>query len=150
MTKTTDSRQLRMLVDGILANYLIDNLQLSIDICAAVKAFYASPTPAHTREEILARLQKSVARGENRQFELDVIRQEIADAVHINPTGEAWEAFIKWAWGRQKEGQPISVFLAWWTEDEWRRNHPPSRPDNWYVQWPQAFVAPKESGFKFL
>lgn len=136
---TTDSRQLRMLVDGVLSAYGVDDLQLSIDLCEAFKKFGASPTPARTREDILAGIKNSLEKGSGEQARLEEIRGEIERRIRIRPTGNAWEDFIKWAYKQEQKGEAVSRFLDWWVSDEWRMSHPPFKPDGWYVQWPQAF-----------
>lgn len=136
---TTDSRQLRMLVDGVLSAYGVDDLQLSIDLCEAFKKFGASPTPARTREDILAGIRSGMEKGADTQVRLDAIRAEIEKRVRISPVGNAWEDFLKWAYKQEEKGEYITRFLDWWTADEWRLSHPPIQPTGWYVQWPQAF-----------
>jgi hypothetical protein len=84
---TTDSRQLRMLMDGILAHYGIDNLQLSIDLSSAVKRFLASDSPARTREDILKGIQKTLEQGAEMQIRIDAIEAEIKNRVRISPVG---------------------------------------------------------------
>lgn len=140
---TTDSRQLRMLVDGVLSAYGVDDLQLSIDLCEAFKKLGASPTPARTREDILAGIKNGMKKGADTQVHLDAIRAEIENRVRISPVGNSWEDFIKWAFKQEEKGEHISRFLDWWTADEWRLAHPPMHPNGWYVQWPQAFPKPQ-------
>lgn len=147
MTKTTDSRQLRLMVDGILSAYGIDDLQLSIDLCEAFKKFYASETPARTREDVLAGIKRAIEKGSTKQVDLDEIRTEIETRLHISPVGTEWEDFIQWAWKKNKDsGEGIKKFLEWWVSDEWRLAHPPVNPQRFYVQWPQAFQEKKTSG----
>lgn len=139
--KTTDTRQLRLMVDGILSAYGIDDLKLTIDLCEAFKKFYASPTPVKTREEILKGVENSLIKGGEKQKELDEIRGEIETRIHISPVGRDWEDFIEWAWKKKQSGQEIKKFLDWWVSDEWRLSHPPVNPQRWYIQWNIAFVS---------
>ena len=144
---TTDSRQLRMLMDGVLSHYGIDNLQLSIDLCESVKKFIASDNPAKTRESILKGIQKALEHGAEMQIRIDEIEAEIKNRVRISPVGREWEDFLRWAYRKeQNDGEKIEKFVDWWVSDEWRLAHPPSSPQSWYVKWPQAFpaeIAPK-------
>jgi hypothetical protein len=141
---TTDSRQLRMLMDGILAHYGIDNLQLSIDLSSAVKRFLASDSPARTREDILKGIQKTLEQGAEMQIRIDAIEAEIKNRVRISPVGREWEDFLRWAYKQEQEkGQKIEKFVDWWVSDEWRMAHPPSSPQSWYVKWLQAFPSEK-------
>lgn len=137
---TTNSRQLRMLMDGVLSHYGIDNLQLSIDLCESVKKFLASETPAKTREDILKGLSDSLEKGVGMQIRLDEMEAEIKNRVRLNPTGREWEDFLRWAYKQEQEkGEKVERFVDWWVADEWRMAHPPSTPHSWYVKWPQAF-----------
>lgn len=140
---TTNSRQLRMLMDGVLSHYGIDNLQLSIDLCEAVKKFLASDNPAKAREVILKGIQKTMEQGTDMRVRIDQIEAEIKNRVRISPVGREWEDFLRWAYQQEQEhDQKIEKFVDWWVSDEWRLAHPPSSPQSWYVKWLQAF--PKE------
>lgn len=137
---TTNSRQLRMLMDGVLTHYGIDNLQLSIDLCESVKKFLASDNPVKAREDILKGVQKTLEQGASMQIRIDEIEAEIRNRVRLNPTGREWEDFLRWVYQQeQKKGEKIERFIDWWVSDEWRMAHPPSGPQSWYVKWPQAF-----------
>lgn len=147
MTKTTNSRQLRLLVDGVLERYGIDNLQLSIELCEAAKKFFASDNPVKTRESILKGVQKTLEQGATMQIRIDEIEAEIKNRVRISPVGREWEDFLRWAYKQEQEkGENIERFVDWWVSDEWRMGHPPSSPHSWYVKWLQAF--PSESAQK--
>ncbi len=137
MTKTTDTRQLRLMVDGILSSHDIDNLQLSIQLCEAFKKFYASDNARETREEILAGLM----RGSTKTEEVESISTEINKRTGIRPVTPAWIDFINFAWKEAKQGKTITLFLDWWLADEWQRTHPPAKPDTWFVKWDLAFTS---------
>lgn len=140
MTQSTDSRQLRLLIDGILGVYGIDNLELSIKLCEGVKRINDSPTPARTREEIIADLQRRVVTGQKINDQHEAIADEIHRRTFIRPVTQEWQEFIKFAYREQKDhGKTIGAFLDWWMSDEWQAAHPPARPDIWYVKWDQAF-----------
>lgn len=139
---TTDSRQLRMLMDGVLDHYGIDNLQLSIDLCESVKKFLVSDSPAKARESILKSVQKTLEEGAAIQIRIDEIEAEIKNRVRISPVGREWEDFLRWAYRQEQDnGQKIEQFVDWWVSDEWRMAHPVSSPQSWYVKWLQAFPA---------
>jgi hypothetical protein len=141
MTRSTDLRQLRLLVSGVLSHYKVDNLEMEIKLCEAVKRFFAdNGEPAHARERILTDIFGALQAGTAEHERLEVMQGEIERRVHINPTGMMWLDFLKWAIRKEdKEGQKLSVFLDWWLSDEWQATHPPTRPDSWLVKWPQAF-----------
>ena len=137
MTRTTDTRQLRMMVDGILASHNIDSLALSIQLCEAFKKFYTSDNPRETREEVLSGLM----RGSNKADELQAIADEISKRTGLRPTTQPWIDFVAFAWKEAKQGKTISAYLDWWLSDEWQRAHPPAKPDTWYVKWDMAFTS---------
>lgn len=140
MTQATETRQIRLLIDGVLAAYEIDNLELSIKLTEGVKRIIGAAAPAKTREDYLASLKKSVERGLAKHELLQAIAEEIERRVKIRPVTKDWQDFIEWAYRRGNEGETITRFLDWWLSDEWQKTHPPTRPDGWYVKWPQAFV----------
>lgn len=141
MTQTTDSRQLRLLIDSMLSAYGIDNAELSFKLSGAIKKLLDSPTPVRTREEIMSSLQKKLTGGVAKQAELERIEKEIHLRTVINPVTRDWQEFIKWAAKKNEEShQDISKFLDWWLSDEWQKAHPPTKPESWYVKWDLAFV----------
>jgi hypothetical protein len=143
MTKATDSRQLRLLIGGVLHVYGIDDLALEIKLTEAVKRFLADgdETPVRTREQIVESIRGSIERGATKAEALDAIAAEIHQRVAISPVGIEWEEFIRFCYDKQvKENQTITQFLDWWLLDEWQREHPPTRPQGWRVKWPQAFI----------
>lgn len=141
MTRSTDTRQLRLLIEGILQAHGINDLRLEIDLFSGIKRLLESDTPVRTRETTLEGIRKALESGVSKQMELQAIRDEIEDRVKIGPNGSAWEDFISWAWKQKEEKQEtITKFLDWWLADDWRKEHPPFKPDNWYIAWPRAFV----------
>lgn len=144
MTQTTDSRQLRLLFNGILSAHGIDNLELEIRLVDAVRKMLGSATPARTREEIVASLQKSMTSGAARHEKLQAIEGEIRTRIHINPVTRDWQDFCEWALKQEEKGETIVAFLDWWLSDEWQKTHPPTKPESWYVKWSLAFANKSE------
>jgi len=135
MTKQTDSKILRQLVDGILSAHGVDDLGLSIRLCEAFKKFYDSPDPRATKDELL----KGLMRGSTKADELQAIADEIHRRTTTRPVTQPWIDFVAFAWKEAKHGKTITLFLDWWLSDEWQRAHPPAKPDVWYVKWDMAF-----------
>ena len=145
MTKSTDTRQLRLLIEGTIQAHGIDNLRLEIDLFSGIKRLLESETPVRTREDVLEGIRNALNNGTSKQMELNAIRDEIETRVNIRPTGDEWEGFIQWAWKQKEEKQEtIQKFIDWWLSDDWRRLHPPFKPANWYISWPQAFTISQE------
>lgn len=145
MAKTTDTRQLRLLIDGILSIYGIDNLELSIKLVDGVKRMIGADLPVKTREEYIKSIEAALHKGTAKHEQLEAIAVEIESRVKIRPVTKDWQDFIEWAWGRQtKHGESITRFIDWWLSDEWQRAHPPTRPDGWMVKWPMAFTEESE------
>jgi len=141
MTKPTDSRTLRLLIDGILSVYGVDNLELTIKLCEAFKKFYESPEPRRTKDEILASLHKAINTGQAKSDQIQAIAAEINKRTRISPVTKEWQEFVEYAWRKARDKQQtISAFLDWWLSDEWQATHPPSKPDSWYVKWDMAFA----------
>jgi hypothetical protein len=140
MTKTTDKRQLRLLIDGILSAYGVDNLELSIKLAEGVKRLIDADLPVKTREDYLQSIERTINKGQARHEQLAAIALEIETRVKIRPVTQDWQDFIEWVYKRQEHGESISQFIDWWLSDDWQRGHPPTRPDGWMVKWPQAFA----------
>jgi len=153
MTKATDKRTLRLLIDGVLSNFGIDNLLLTIKLTESIAKFYDGEQTPRAKEQILSDLRKAIETGSTKQSELQRIAEQIESRVRIRPTTKEWSDFVEFCWREAKEGRTIDLFIDWWLADEWQRLHPPSRPDSWFVKWPQAFpvvpaqpAQPTESG----
>lgn len=56
MTETTDSRQIRLLISGILSKYEIDNLQLEIDLASAAKRYMDERRKDKDKASVRARI----------------------------------------------------------------------------------------------
>jgi hypothetical protein len=141
MTQSTDSRQLRLLIEGILSAYGIDNFELSIKLTDGIKRMIGDPTPVRTREEILKGIERALTGGVSKQAELEAISDEILKRAIIRPVTKDWIEFVAWAWQQNKnKGQNITKFLDWWLSDDWQRDHPPTKPESWYVKWDRAFI----------
>ena len=150
MTESTDTRQLRMLVEGVLQSFGI-NLntypELSFKMTDAIKRFLVDgkAEPARTREKILADIARAMGQSEKIGTQKQIIFDEINRRVGIRATGKDWEGFIDFCITEAKQGKTISKFLDWWQSDEWQRTHPPTRPDGWFVKWDLAFVSIPEA-----
>lgn len=145
MTQTTDSRQLRLLIDSLLSAYGIDNAELSFKLTDGIKRMIGTPTPVRTREEIMRSIERSLTGGVAKQAELEAISDEILKRAIIRPVTKDWLEFVEWAWKQNKDkGQSITKFLDWWLSDQWQREHPPTKPESWYVKWDRAFISPVE------
>lgn len=140
MTQATETRQIRLLIDDILGAYGIDNLEISIKITDGIKRILQSSTPAKAREDYLQSIKKSMEAGITMSQKLDEIRGEIHRRIKINPIGEEWEEFLRYAYNQEKEGKTIARFLDWWLSDEWQAGHPPSKPTIWRIKWDLAFA----------
>jgi hypothetical protein len=143
MTNATNTRQLRLLVSGVLQLHGIDNLQCELRIVEAVKKFLAegNAEPVHTKERILADVAKQLGKSAVVGTVKQAIYDEINKRVGIRPTGNDWEDFITFCSQEHDKGKTISEFLDWWLSDEWQAEHPPSRPQIWRVKWDLAFRA---------
>ena len=140
MTKSTDKRQLRMLIMGLLESQMEvipDGIEffLTDKIAQFVDATIEKNEPAlSVRERILAALTEGTRRAQT----LDSIEREISKGFGINPTGKAWEDFIEFAYNKSKQGEAIEVFIQWVTSkpnfnlEFW----PPVKLQTF---WPQAF-----------
>jgi hypothetical protein len=142
---TTDTRQLRLLIEGVLSAHGINDLEypeLSFRMTSAVKKFIDdnNGTPTRTREQILADIERAVGKsfivGNRKQDIFDEINRRVG----IRAVGTDWERFIDFCLVEEKNGKTISKFLDWWLGDTWQAEHPPTRPDGWRVKWDLAFV----------
>jgi hypothetical protein len=145
MTQTTDTRQLRLLIEGVLSAHGISDLdypELSFRMTTAIKKFIDTNegTPVHTRESILREIERAIGKSVLAGNRKQTIFDEINRRVGIRPVGKDWEEFIEFCLIEEKQGKTIEKFLDWWLGDTWQRDHPPTRPDGWRVKWDLAFI----------
>lgn len=138
---TTNTRQLRLLVNGVLALHNIDNLACEMHIVDAIKKFLeeGNAEPVRTKDKILADISRSLGKS----AVIGDLKQSIVDEINkrtgLRPTGQDWEDFVLFCVRENEQGKTISKFLDWWMLDEWQAQHPPSRPQIWRVKWDLAF-----------
>jgi hypothetical protein len=149
MTKSTDKRQLRLLVEGVLRMYGVDKPEIEFKLSDAVYEFVKddSGLPVKTREAILERLRKSMNKGQARHEQIEAMATEIEVRAFLRPVSIEWQDFLEWVLDIETpKGNTITKFLDWWVSDQWQLAHPPASPLPWRVKWPQAFAnktAPK-------
>lgn len=144
MTKTTDSRQVRLLIGGILSKHGIDNLQLEIEIAGAVKRYYdetkSGGDKANVRERILASMEAAAARATKTEQVLSRVQKALGFDVSGSRFDQMIEFIIR---AEDNDGQTIEQFREWWDEQDKFK-----RPALWKIAdrpaflrelWPGAF-----------
>lgn len=113
MTKTTDSRQIGMLIRGILSKHGIDNLQVEIDLSSAMHRYIHERAQgrdlAHIREEILKDMQAGAGMAEkNTDMENRIFQ---AMRLYVN---DRWyrDGVIDFLLEKDRRGQTIEQFAA--------------------------------------
>ena len=153
MTKTTDSRQIGLLVGGILQHYGIDNLQLEIDLSSAVKRYfderYKSGDKAGIRERIMKDMEVAAANAKQKE-QMEV---RVMSAIGINASGERFSNMIDWLIKEEEEGKTIEGFKSWWDkQNEFKRPalwKISDRPALLHELWPSAFANGNQGGDKY-
>ena len=146
MTKTTDSRQISLLIGGVLQHYHIDDLQLEIDLSSSVKRYFDERYKSTDKADIRARILKDMGIAAAKAMENETMCGRIKQALGFEPNGRH-EELISWLITKDKTGQSIEKFRSWWDkENEFKR---PAlwkfgdRPAFLMEVWPSAF--PNES-----
>ena len=121
MTQTTDSRQLGLLIGGILKHYQIDSLQLEINLSSAVRRYfeerYKSTDKANIRERIMNDMEIAAAKATENEAMCGRIKQSLG----FEPNGRHDE-LIEWLIKKDKIGETIERFRKWWdNENEFKR-----------------------------
>ncbi len=148
MTEATRKRELRLLFDNILSRYGIDNLQLSMDLCAGARGMYEDNTTSRTPAQIRASLEATLLTGAETYNKRKILCDEVERDLHRNipwsderwkslpaflekafATGQTWQKF--WRWHNLKEFRASSV--------EYLTGH---KIIDW---WPQAFTNQSEA-----
>ena len=144
MTKTTDTRQLRLLIEGTIQAYGIDNLQLEIDLFSGIKRLLESDTPVRTRETVLASLRKTLELGALRENLVINMEARVKACMGIDVSGrERYRPMIDYLIKKDTEGQTVEAFAKWCQEHPF--NAPKAfkiaeNPDLLMINWPAAFT----------
>ena len=149
MTETTDSRQIRLLVNGILLSHGVDDLALESNLASAFKRYFddrrKSKDKVGIRNKILADLKVSEVKGHGREE----MQKRVKDAIGINASGNRFEGLIDWLIDEETKGKTIEQFKAWWdNENEYKRPalwKISDRPALLHELWPSAFAKKAQS-----
>lgn len=149
MTKTTDTRQLKLLIEGIIRSHGIDNLELEINVFQGVKRLLESGTPVRTRESYLSEIREALGANQAQQTMDEMIEVQFGrfplNFLHFpEEDKDAFRRFLK------SQDHSLEEFLNWWTQDEWRLAHPPHNLGKIMIMWPQAFQTVRESEYRQL
>ena len=144
MTATTDSRQIGMIVRGILSKHNLDNLQLEIDLTESFKRYMDGKKQgrdiAKIREEILLSLEIGALK-ENAKINMEA-RVKLSLGIEVSGRSR-YNDMIRFLLKKDAEGQSVELFA------EWCRNNPfnapkffkiAEMPDLLMVNWPAAFA----------
>jgi hypothetical protein len=147
VTPTTYARQIKLLIEGMLRTYGIDNLKLEMDLSAGIKSILESEEPARTRESYLETIRVALGKNvEQQAFDEMIETQFKRFPLNWTPFAEnekeIFRVFLR------KQDTPLAKFIDWWTQDEWRLSHPPQRLDKIMIMWPQAFTQLPSEGRK--
>jgi len=124
MTKGTDNRNIKKIVQSILQRYNVDNLQMEVDLVVAWTRYMNEReeglTPAQTRERIATEFgvlgfigisDVALERGRMTQIIMDTI------GVDVNEDSTNWQAVITHCLAKEKEGQSIKTYREWMDRD---------------------------------
>lgn len=154
MTKSTDSKNLKDLIQYILQSYQIDNLQLEADLFGSFMRYLHEKengkTPAETRLGIVTEFKEradkvnallAVARYGQDRIEY---QHRVERAINLNPnwddSKQDWNGFDLWLMEKEEAGQTIEKFMAWYKSDEFRaKGGLWLNPQKIKMFWPQAF-----------
>lgn len=148
MTETTDSRQIRMLVQGILFNYGIDNLGLECNLSSGLLRYLqeriqGNKNKAGIRETILADMEIAARKSSIKEDILKRVKQVLGDM-----SGSRFEQTIDFLIRHDEMGETIEAFGEWLEGDKYKR---PAkwkfldRPALLIELWPSAFPGKQET-----
>ena len=141
MTETTKTRQIKLLIGGVLKAYDIDNLQLEIDMLSGIQRVLESEEPVRTRESYIQKIREALGKNAAQQSEDELIETQLKRLrLNWTPFSESekdtFRRFLKD--DKQTGGVKLNEFVDWWLQDEWRLAHPPQKLDKIMIMYPQA------------
>lgn len=141
MTEATLKRELRILVDNILSKYGIDNLQLSIDLCAGAREMYEEKT-LRTPAQVRAAIEIALLRGAETRNKQKILCDEVERDLHRNIpwSDERWKSLPAFLEKMTENGQTWSEFWKWHNQKEFRALSAEYLTGHKIIDWwPQAF-----------
>ena len=145
MTKSTDNKNIKKIVQGILYKYSIDNLQMEIDLCSAWQRYVNEReeglTPAEVREKIAGEYNFGMSKE---VLEYSRMKRDVENTLRLNVDDTPdWEALIKFLLKMEQQGQTIIQYQEWRVRDVYNSPKAHQIAQNPLIvnkTWPQAFV----------
>lgn len=142
---TSISRQISLLVKGILERYKIDNLQLEIDLASSFQRMFTEGGKdpeklSKVREDILSSFQKELDKAN----ELIDMETRVSRAMGISTDGRSrYDTMLRFLVRKDKDGQKIEDYAKWCKDNPFTAPKPfkiAERPDLLMETWTMAFV----------
>lgn len=146
MTQSTRSRQLMLLIRGILNRHgITDGLDLEMELCQACKSLYDPPKKGQTPAELRAEIEKALAEGAAVQTRREAAMERAEKAlkrIAYNLNGAPLyeqERLYKHLTEAEKHGETIEKFVSWAAADPWWHDKISSIQKIIEI-WPRAFT----------
>ena len=147
MTLTTDSRQLRLLIDSVLSKHQIDNLELSMLLVQACQEFFAETKQGHDPVEVRQKIAEAIGVGEANVSRQETMRTRIEKALVLTLLPNA-ESLIDFCLKKDAKGETIERYAAWCKADPYnspKAHQVINNPLLVIGTWPQAFTVPEDT-----
>jgi len=153
MTKGTDSRNIKMIIQGIMNKHNIDNLSLEMDLFSAWMRYVnerdEGETPAEARSKIAKEYgilgfvgMSDAVREKARMLEI------LEGALHLTIDAEEWNDVILFCIRKEAEGQTVVRYQEWRDKDVFNspKSHQIAQDPKLVIKtWPQAFANKPEA-----
>jgi hypothetical protein len=120
MTKSTDTKNIKKIVQGILKrNYVADNLQLEIDLVSAFMRYMfereEGVTPGESKDKITAELGFFGTEHTDKARMMQLLMDTLG--VEVDETKTEWVTVINFCIEAEKKNQTVSAYRAWMNRD---------------------------------
>jgi len=152
MTKSTDSKNIKKIVQAVLASNGIDldaNLKLEIDFVEAFKRYVferdKGESPADARQRVTDDIVGTMVALEQQGADMELFRRRVETSLVKSPNWDSakddWFEFDRWLYGKEQDGQTIEQFMTWWRSDDFRaKSDIWLKPSKIKEYWPHAFT----------
>ncbi len=154
MTKTTDSRQLGIIFQGVLQKHGVwdglvadgKDLLVEMDLVMAAKMYFAdfkSKGAVATREDIF----KSLELAATKSLAIDEMMNRVKIALGINPSSGKWDDVIHFLLREDAKGMTIELFAKACEDDKFnmpKAHQIAMNPSLIMSMWPKAFQTKKD------
>lgn len=150
MTKSTDTKNIKKIIQGILKRNNTDNLQLEVDLVSAWMRYMfereEGVTPGETKDKIAAELGFFGTAHTDKARMMQLLMDTLG--VEVDESKKEWITVINFCIEAEKKNQTVSAYRAWMNSDPYnspKKHQIAQNPLLIKQTWLSAFEQPRKT-----